>query len=799
YESAFDAVNNSLVVTTTADEDDGTSDPSFGTGTSLREAIEFANAYPGAAPITFNLPSGSTILLTSQLPALFDSVIGPGANQLTVRRSSADGTPSFGIFQVAASKTLTISGLTISNGNAGYGGGIYNAGNLTLTACVLSGNHADRGGAIYSAPPSGDATLFVRDCTFSGNTNGVGDPGFAYGGALFNYGTAVITNSTISGNNLFIPVNYNEAGSAIYNYGGPLTLDRCTVTNNGGTAQVVFSANGSASPITMRNSIIAGNQADTGTPTVDANFNLIGGTAQAAGLQTSTGVAILKNNGGPTPTVALRFGSPAIDAGDPNFDATNVPYDQRGVGFPRVFNNRLDIGAYEIQSVSNTAPTATGPTTFTATAGTGKTLTLVGGDVDNDPLSYTITTLPTNGILYDGPSTSGTAITTVPYTLTDPNHQVTYLAPTSYTGSDSFGFKVNDGTVDSNVQTVTGTVFPPVATTGAIISELRTRGPGGAGDEYVEIANTTSGPINVGGWFLAAPNGAAEATTTIPANTVIPKGGHLLFTGSTYSLTSYAVGDVTLTADLPDTGGVALRNGAGTPVDAVGFASAGALYKLGSGIAASIVGNGQNAFMRKQNGTPYVNSGDNASDFDFVAVTGGLVDGAAAKLGAPGPKSLSSPLLHNDILSAVALPVYRDTTAVGTNATYGTMAVRYKVTNNGSQTLTRLRFRAVMLPVGGAISGGTWQTSNGTADLRLLTSADTTATINGVSVPIKGSTLEEPPAQSNGGGLNSSMSLDLSGLAGGGLAAGASVNVQFNFGVVVKGTYRAVLNMEGLP
>jgi len=36
-------------------------------------------------------------------------------------------------------------------------------------------------------------------------------------------------------------------------------------------------------------------------------------------------------------------------------------------------------------------------------------------------------------------------------------------------------------------------------------------------------------------------------------------------------------------------------------------------------------------------------------------------------------------------------------------------------------------------------------------------------------------------------------------LSGGGLAPGASVNVQFNFGVVVKGTYRAVLNMEGLP
>ena len=57
----------------------------------------------------------------------------------------------------------------------------------------------------------------------------------------------------------------------------------------------------------------------------------------------------LQDNGGSTLTYALLPGSPAIDRGDPAF----VPppdFDQRGDGFPRVVNSRLDMGAFEVQS-----------------------------------------------------------------------------------------------------------------------------------------------------------------------------------------------------------------------------------------------------------------------------------------------------------------------------------------------------------------------------------------------------------------------------------------------------------------
>jgi hypothetical protein len=60
---------------------------------------------------------------------------------------------------------------------------------------------------------------------------------------------------------------------------------------------------------------------------------------------------LLRDNGGPTPTMALLPGSPAIDAGD----NTGAPkWDQRGEGFDRIVNGVIDIGAFEVQAVAPT-------------------------------------------------------------------------------------------------------------------------------------------------------------------------------------------------------------------------------------------------------------------------------------------------------------------------------------------------------------------------------------------------------------------------------------------------------------
>ncbi|NJL58448.1 MAG: tandem-95 repeat protein [Desulfobacteraceae bacterium] len=83
------------------------------------------------------------------------------------------------------------------------------------------------------------------------------------------------------------------------------------------------------------------------------------------------------------------------------------------------------------------------------------TITLSGQDADNDPLIYMISKLPAKGKLYqvssdDVSRISAITITTVPITVSDPNHKVLY-SPTDDigSGSDNFGFKVNDGLGDS--------------------------------------------------------------------------------------------------------------------------------------------------------------------------------------------------------------------------------------------------------------------------------------------------------------------------------------------------------------
>ena len=87
-----------------------------------------------------------------------------------------------------------------------------------------------------------------------------------------------------------------------------------------------------------------------------------------------------------------------------------------------------------------------------------KTITLAGTDADGDPLTYNITTLPSNGTLFqtsDG-TTKGNTITSVPTTVSDTSHRVIYVSvqDSNGDGHGNFGFKVNDGSTDSEEATV---------------------------------------------------------------------------------------------------------------------------------------------------------------------------------------------------------------------------------------------------------------------------------------------------------------------------------------------------------
>ncbi len=159
--------------------------------------------------------------------------------------------------------------------------------------------------------------------------------------------------------------------------------------------------------VISHNSIFAENGDDDYAGTGIANYCLFQ-NAPTATLSGSNNLVVvdpgldpngLQNNGGPTETIKLVAGSPAIDAGSNALIAidptTGQPLatDQRGPGFPRISNGRVDIGAYETQATvaatttlltSSANPSVRGQAvTFTATVSSNTSETgTPGGSVD---------------------------------------------------------------------------------------------------------------------------------------------------------------------------------------------------------------------------------------------------------------------------------------------------------------------------------------------------------------------------------------------------------------------------------
>ncbi|HEY0173274.1 MAG TPA: lamin tail domain-containing protein [Pyrinomonadaceae bacterium] len=381
----------------------------------------------------------------------------------------------------------------------------------------------------------------------------------------------------------------------------------------------------------------------------------------------------------------------------------------------------------------------------------------------------------------------------------------------------------------------------PAAAGELIISEFRLRGPNGANDEFVEIYNASGSAHAVttadgsAGYAVAAEDNAVRCV--IPNGTVIPARGHFLCANSSgYSLGGHPAGGVTnatpdaaYTADIPDNSGVALFNTAtpasfstATRVDAVGFTTTppGA-YVEGTGLAALVAADVDHSHYRDACGkggsvTALGNcptaglpkdTNDNAADFVFVEVNGNSI-GAGQRLGAPGPENLSSPVQRNSQIAGTNIDPavgssnppnrVRDFTSnPGNNSTFGTLSIRKTITNNTGGPVTRLRFRVIDIT--------TFPTPAGVADLRPRTSGPAVAVITGTNAAcpsgtcaVQGTTLEQPPAQPDGGGFNSALSAGTVTLAQP-LAAGASVNVQFLLGIQQTGTFKFFINVEVLP
>jgi hypothetical protein len=336
---------------------------SFGATGTVSEARFIANKVTGATITWTGDGSGAGIggavcvsngLVTITRSLLSSNIALSGANYRYGGRATANGGAIANLGSLMLIKTLleansAVAGNSGLEGPHGYGGGIDNPGTLWMVGCTFNANTA-RGGN-------------------GGNVgNGSWPAGDGYGGAIHNGGTLAVTNSTFvnnlarGGDRLYLPPGSvgTGHGGAIATFGS-MSAIHLTVAGNAATnGTTPFGASSNLTSLgggifvsnnapVLRNTILANNFVGSNSfgALVDQGNNLSSDdschfTAPGSLNNTDPRLGPLDDYGGPTPTMALLAGSPAVDAG---LAANCVATDQRGVARP--FGAGCDIGAFE--------------------------------------------------------------------------------------------------------------------------------------------------------------------------------------------------------------------------------------------------------------------------------------------------------------------------------------------------------------------------------------------------------------------------------------------------------------------
>ncbi|TMK57322.1 MAG: hypothetical protein E6G51_06025 [Actinobacteria bacterium] len=354
---------------------------------SLRDAVAAASASADPDDLVV-VPAGNYSISSGEL-----SVAGEGT--VTVRGAGArstvvDAHQTSRVFNVSADKAV-LEGLTVTGGATevsdgseapGDGGGIlaFEGGEVLLRGLTVSGNTAGQNGGGVSAPPEGTnrTAVTISDSTISGN-HVSGGAAEALGGGVYVLGKFSMTNSTVTGNSaessILAPV---VQGGGVLLAIDPAateasegTIVNSTIAGNSvgmagiGAGLGVYNPmpmTGGSATLAVKNTIVAGNTAPTGqsdcalVAMVSSNHNISSDGScmfTDAGSKQSTDPLLggLQNNGGETDTLALRPGSPAIDAGT-NDGCPGT--DQRGVARPQ--GSSCDIGAFELQQGTTPPP-----------------------------------------------------------------------------------------------------------------------------------------------------------------------------------------------------------------------------------------------------------------------------------------------------------------------------------------------------------------------------------------------------------------------------------------------------------
>ena len=275
------------------------------------------------------------------------------ANSTITGNSTAANGPGGGVL----GETVTLVDSTVSqNTSMDVGGGVMTSQNLAMQNSTISGNTAQKGGGIYVY----GASVSVSNSTISGNS-ATGNGANSLGGGIYAFNEVSIAFSTVAANNA------QGSGGGLYATVGTVNITNSIVASNTSVTNPDIQPGTGATTI---NFSLIGDAVGTAlieSQTPNSNGSLIGKSNGSGAI--NAGLGALTSNGGPTQTQALLPGSPAIDAGDPAAVAGTSPtpqFDQRRSPFTRVFNDRLDMGAFEL--AANTSDFGDAPDTFGTSA-----------------------------------------------------------------------------------------------------------------------------------------------------------------------------------------------------------------------------------------------------------------------------------------------------------------------------------------------------------------------------------------------------------------------------------------------
>ena len=209
------------------------------------------------------------------------------------------------IFEIDGGFAVTLTNVTLTNGNATVGGAIYNFGNLDLVHVNFVNNTAKYGGAIMNyayglvlddstftnnTAKIGGAIYNSADCFVVGNSTFANNTATSNGGVIFNYGIGFVV-----GNSTFVNNSAADGAGAILNGGRGFVVGNSTFANNTATSKGGAIYNYGIGFV-VGNSTFANNTAeDAGAVYNEGDNSVVGNSTFVNNTATSIGGAIINN------------------------------------------------------------------------------------------------------------------------------------------------------------------------------------------------------------------------------------------------------------------------------------------------------------------------------------------------------------------------------------------------------------------------------------------------------------------------------------------------------------------------